>query len=206
MRQKQTIPKVAIHVDDPEHQLSAIILLVLTALFIQLRYQLVHLLQDILDPTNHLFLQLQIRSVQSSHPNSHFPCIVHSDHIPSSPACQYHITESYDKIQVHGLDLRIVDTPVATMPYNIAYINLIPYFQVSRWNFSSCYSMVSDFFFPQPGGVESHIYQVSTVCTRQALTIEQNLPDSFPSRNSSIVDTKSSLSPTPMVIVPVFDI
>jgi len=25
-------------------------------------------------------------------------------------------------------------------------------------------SMVSDFFFPQPGGVESHIYQLSTVC------------------------------------------
>ena len=49
-------------------------------------------------------------------------------------------------------------------------------------------SMVSDFFFPQPGGVESHIYQLSTVRSL-CLCHERVL---IPSRNSSTVATKSS--------------
>jgi hypothetical protein len=30
-------------------------------------------------------------------------------------------------------------------------------------DFADCLSMISDFFYPQPGGVESHIYQLSSV-------------------------------------------
>ena len=47
------------------------------------------------------------------------------------------------------------------MPYNIAYETLHPPFFQGRL-LMSC-SMISDFFYPQPGGVESHIYQLSTV-------------------------------------------
>jgi hypothetical protein len=58
-------------------------------------------------------------------------------------------------------------TLVANMPYNIAYV--LSYLALQSdihlllEDFADCLSMISDFFYPQPGGVESHIYQLSSV-------------------------------------------
>jgi hypothetical protein len=49
------------------------------------------------------------------------------------------------------------------MPYNIAYVAMSDVrFTVDRG--ADTHRMISDFFYPQPGGVESHIYQLSSVC------------------------------------------
>jgi hypothetical protein len=49
------------------------------------------------------------------------------------------------------------------MPYNIAYV-VKTSVQLTVNADADVYSMISDFFYPQPGGVESHIYQLSSVC------------------------------------------
>jgi hypothetical protein len=58
-------------------------------------------------------------------------------------------------------------TLVAIMPYNIAYVlsclALQNDLQLLLDELADFLSMISDFFYPQPGGVESHIYQLSSV-------------------------------------------
>lgn len=48
------------------------------------------------------------------------------------------------------------------MPYNIAYVAIMDVHTTIELDADTC-SMISDFFYPQPGGVESHIYQLSSV-------------------------------------------
>jgi hypothetical protein len=47
------------------------------------------------------------------------------------------------------------------MPLNIAYCSPFPLAVLSRDADRGMSRLVSDFFYPQPGGVESHIYQLS---------------------------------------------
>jgi hypothetical protein len=51
---------------------------------------------------------------------------------------------------------------VANMPYNIAYV-LQDNIRLPVDKTADFPRMISDFFYPQPGGVESHIYQLSSV-------------------------------------------
>jgi len=57
-----------------------------------------------------------------------------------------------------------LDATNSKMPYNIAYVTFMVLARMYKNNQAdSLCRMISDFFYPQPGGVESHIYQLSSV-------------------------------------------
>jgi hypothetical protein len=53
--------------------------------------------------------------------------------------------------------------PICRTTLRMSCLFLYGYIQLLVDETADCPRMISDFFYPQPGGVESHIYQLSSV-------------------------------------------